>query len=473
MKKQKISETYTITYGYESDGETKHTSLKKPIIFIHGLDPGYMNYKTTFDDCKYGIMGWIDIVSEQQYNSRKEEINDWTPEFDYSLDFFESLWNEGYDVIYFDYKYGDDYMQRNAFTLVHMLEWINEHKSEDSEETVIIGASMGGQITRYALAYMEKNNIPHCVRLTVNLDSGAKGSNLPLGLQLFGVFSYALTSDDSPDYAALEFQYNSLIRPASMQLLVPHVFGTEDDKSTSYRTDFLDELFSNDADGYSGKIRKVAVACGNKTATGQEGILPGDVLLDYEIHKGIEIDLGFGIVYPIHVTQTAWYIPGDDYKIYELEATLFGVEIIGTSIYVAEDFPARDAAPGSKVTRLNDQLTASFEPVFGTSDHFYVVDYFSFVNSISSLDVNTDDLYFDIKDEIFADFPNDNYPFAAYYSPESNNENHVQFSGPADGDEGNIIWMLDQMLKNENDIQNLPATIDGTIETTYNYGNFY
>ncbi|MEZ5013832.1 MAG: hypothetical protein R2794_06030 [Chitinophagales bacterium] len=81
----KISAKYTITYGYESDGETKHTSLKKPIIFIPGLDPGYMNYKTTFDDCKYGIMGWIDIVSEQQYNLEKGEINDWTPEFDYSL----------------------------------------------------------------------------------------------------------------------------------------------------------------------------------------------------------------------------------------------------------------------------------------------------------------------------------------------------------------------------------------------------
>lgn len=269
---------YTLTYGYT--GGVKHTEIKKPLIFLPGLDPGYATYITTSDDCKYGMNGWVDIAYEQIFDLERGFAYPWTPEFDFALDFFQSLWDNGYDVIYFDYKNGDDYMQLNAFALVEMINWVNENKAADAEETVIIGASMGGQITRYALTYMESNNIAHCTRLFIPFDSGAKGSNLPLGLQHFGLFTYSFTSEDSPEYDNLQFQYQALLRPASTQLLVPHLQGTEPDKSHIVRTNFYNELLSFDADGYPDNVRKVAVANGNKTGTPQDGIEPGDVLVD-------------------------------------------------------------------------------------------------------------------------------------------------------------------------------------------------
>jgi len=304
---------YTLTYG--NSGGMKHTEIKKPLIFLPELDPGYANYITNTDDCKYGMNGWIDIAYEQIFDLERGFAYPWTPEFDFALDFFQSLWDAGYDVIYFDYKSGDDYMQRNAFALVELLTWVNANKSSDAEETVIIGASMGGQIARYALTYMESNNILHCTRLFIPFDSGAKGSNLPLGLQHFGLFAYNATAEDSPEYDNLQFQFQALLRPASEQLLVPHIQGTEPDKSHIERTNFYTELFSLDADGYPNNLRKVAVANGNKTGTSQDGIEPGDILVDlYQQIAGVTVDapfIGTFTAYLGEVNATAWFLPSD------------------------------------------------------------------------------------------------------------------------------------------------------------------
>lgn len=42
---------------------------------------------------------------------------------------------------------------------------------------------MGGQTSRYALAYLEKQGIPHNTRLWISIDSPHLGANIPLGDQ--------------------------------------------------------------------------------------------------------------------------------------------------------------------------------------------------------------------------------------------------------------------------------------------------
>ena len=82
---------------------------------------------------------------------------------------------------------GADFIQRNAFILVKLINEINSMKV-GSEQNVIIGPSMGGLISRYALRYMEQNTLDHDTRLYLSFDSPHLGANVPIGLQY--LFNY-------------------------------------------------------------------------------------------------------------------------------------------------------------------------------------------------------------------------------------------------------------------------------------------
>ena len=79
---------------------------------------------------------------------------------------------------------GADFIERNAMLLVELLDIINTAKAPNSpEQNVIIGPSMGGIISRYALNYMEANTIDADTRLYLSFDSPHLGANVPIGLQ--------------------------------------------------------------------------------------------------------------------------------------------------------------------------------------------------------------------------------------------------------------------------------------------------
>src|SRR5690606_16835698 len=77
---------------------------------------------------------------------------------------------------------GADYIERNALSLVTLIETINAQKV-GSEKNVLIGPSMGGLITRYALKYMENNNLDHDSRLWISVDSPHNGANVAMSVQ--------------------------------------------------------------------------------------------------------------------------------------------------------------------------------------------------------------------------------------------------------------------------------------------------
>jgi surfactin synthase thioesterase subunit len=57
-----------------------------------------------------------------------------------------------------------DYLQRNAFVLVNLLQQIQGIVGPQTT-VALAGASMGGLVSRYALAYMETNGLPpRCAR---------------------------------------------------------------------------------------------------------------------------------------------------------------------------------------------------------------------------------------------------------------------------------------------------------------------
>lgn len=89
----------------------------------------------------------------------------------------------GYDLIFLDFHDGVDYIQRNALVLEELLDLVNTTKDCNGDDIVVIGASMGGQIARYALTKMESENKHHGVRTYVSFDSPQQGAVVPMGVQ--------------------------------------------------------------------------------------------------------------------------------------------------------------------------------------------------------------------------------------------------------------------------------------------------
>jgi len=118
-------------------------------------------------------------------------------------------------MLYF--YHGADYMPRNAFLLIELINRINQNKISD-EQIVILGASMGGQVARLALNYMEHNNFDHCVRLFCSFDSPWKGAHIPLSLQSFIKYM----SEDA-NKAVAKQRLKDLRWPATRQMLLYHI----------------------------------------------------------------------------------------------------------------------------------------------------------------------------------------------------------------------------------------------------------
>src|SRR5690606_11706706 len=101
----------------------------------------------------------------------------------------------------------------------------------------------------------------------------------------------------------------------------------------------------------------------------------------------------------------------------------------------------------------------------GNAKSYY--EYQCFIPSISALDINTNDYFFDIDGVLDEENPAPTiYPFEAFYAPDTN-QRHVFLEydpvNPTDPKESNIAWLIDE-LENTRGISN------GILSGTYNYG---
>ena len=83
----------------------------------------------------------------------------------------------------------------------------------------LVGASMGGLCSRYALAWLESHGVPHRVRTWISYDGAQSGGDIPLGLQ----YSISFFSGQSVDAAAF---LTALQSPAARELLLVHFAST-------------------------------------------------------------------------------------------------------------------------------------------------------------------------------------------------------------------------------------------------------
>ena len=144
--------------------------IRKPLIVVEGFDQGAL----TNPEDEYGITDYSDFVNIVNLSNSFElrsllTING----------------SQQYDIIWVDWNNGTDYIQKNAYVLEEVIKWVNAEKlaNGSSQSNIVLGASMGGLIARYALKDMEDRGIPTQTSLYISHDAPHQGANFPIGYQ--------------------------------------------------------------------------------------------------------------------------------------------------------------------------------------------------------------------------------------------------------------------------------------------------
>lgn len=245
---QPISGSYLIYFG------TNNTSgnIRKPLILVEGFDPNNTNDFTKI----YGFGNNQDILNDlRSYN---------------------------YDIIILDFKDANIKIQANGKLLESLISGINTIKEDTNEDLIIVGASMGGLVARYALAEMEHNNVNHHTRLFASLDTPHMGAYYPMSAQL--LLNQLKKSCNSSMfinellYDKLKPIFNLLDCDAARQMLIYHYgtrlltsYGLLKFKSDALHDNLFNEFNSLTPTGFPQKCKNIALSCGSGTGIPQLG----------------------------------------------------------------------------------------------------------------------------------------------------------------------------------------------------------
>lgn len=418
---------------YEVFLDTVDGILDKPIILLDGFDPGdARNTSQIYQLLNYGSgQNLGDVVRAQ-----------------------------GYDLIVLNFpKYtrpgtttvidgGTDYIQRNAMLLLDLIEMINAQKV-GTAKNVVIGPSMGGLVSRYALRYMEQNSLNPDTRLYISFDSPHLGANVPIGFQhLFNYMGFGPLGDVTMQ----DLVSGMLKTPAAKEMLLDHFEGhlkagsaTEFETtsasllpvgSPNFRTPFQTEL---DGMGFPLTTRNVAIinGAGNGTMTGT----PGMNIMDHTFNASSTQRAIIKLNYTPIANQTL------EVSRFKGQQWIF-VWITGYESAASSRTPTTsaglDTAPGGRFDISALAASAGESPILTEFLTNLKIGYFNFIPAISGMAVsNTNNYYSNINSSSTT-------PFAAYSIP-TVNENHVTFNPE------NVQFALDEIYAD-----------DGTLATQQN-----
>ena len=252
--------------------------FRKPLIVVEGFDP-------------WNILKPEDPAGFTTINTF---LNDVTFSLSTSLQNLLQGNFQQYDIVYVDWNNGTDYLERNAYVLESVIDWVNNKKASDgvsTEPNVVWGQSMGGVIARYALKDMENSSDHHQVRLFISHDAPQQGANVPEGYQhgarqakdwyvrtgLAGIVISVLQPFGFDPYKALTLADE----PASKEMLINYVDANNVITNTVHTTweTTLRNLGYPSGDGVVA-FRKVEVSNGSECATLQP-FSAGDLLISY------------------------------------------------------------------------------------------------------------------------------------------------------------------------------------------------
>ena len=397
--------------------------LDKPIILIDGFDPGDgRNTATIYQSLNYGT----------------------------NQNFADDLRDQGFDVVILNFPNytapgttdiidgGADFIQRNAFILVQLLNQINAQKV-GVEKNVVIGPSMGGLISRYALRYMEMNNLVHDTRLYISFDSPHQGANVPIGFQhLFNYMAYGPLGS-----AAVQPVVDGLIKSsAARQMLIDHMEGHLQADSAfefntaaatllptgapNFRTAFQNELNTM---GFPTLTRNVSIS--NGAGNGTMNYTPDFEVMNYtfnisETQRAI-INLRFTPA--ANQTNQVSRFRGQQFVVV---FWITGFESAASS--KSPTFTSGlDSSPGGRFDLTGFASQLGSDPMLTQFFDNLNADYFTFIPTWSSMAISgTNNLYTPVTASSVS-------PFVASSIP-TINENHVTFNPQ------NIAFALNEIL---------------------------
>lgn len=282
---------------------------------------------------------------------------------------------------------GADYIERNAMLLVKLIQDVNATLAANgsTEKIVVVGPSMGGLISRYALSYMEKQqslgvaNMNHNCRVWVSFDSPHDGANISLGAQYTVRFFANFTSDQK-----IKDDYEKKLRAtAARQQLIEQTdaLNSTDVFHSTFYTNIKNNGLTNSG-GFPLNVRKVNLLNGN--GSGINTLSPGVLNLSVEGYKRIlgknvkvlDVENRFMPNYGIQATIS-------NNSIYKLIALYFSTK----TIINANSKGSMDAVQGS----LNDNVLPGLKkgidenPGLSSKSWYEYNPTFCFVPTISAL----------------------------------------------------------------------------------------
>lgn len=173
------------------------------------------------------------------YNTNGQEMYYWA-----AADLIECFNNNEYDVFLLDNYFGTQSIRSNAAVFASAVDYIS---SQYGNELIVAGGvSMGGIISRYAMAKSEEEGNPLPVHTFIAIDSPHQGAVVSQPLQDFK------KSNESDD----EFAQYALNNPAAKQLLNYNAY----DPEGTIHENFYQELNSLNGDGYPHFTRNIGVS---------------------------------------------------------------------------------------------------------------------------------------------------------------------------------------------------------------------
>ncbi len=378
----------TATIGYRGFGESQayfgqgeyeifldniDGVLDRPILILDGFDPGDgRGIGALYASLSYGGQNLADELRDIGFDVVILNAPNYT--------------TDGYEI-----SGGGDFIQRNAMVLIALIDEINNQKV-GNEELVVLGPSMGGLISRYALAYMEQQGLDHQTRLYLSFDSPHRGANIPISLQYL-INYFAVITGDPIAQATVDLVLNS---PAAKQMLYDHLLGhllsgsdLEQDPNLltpqgapNFRDEFQEEL---DDLGFPLDVRNVTMINGaiDGTNIGNPGMVVVDTSIEIDILTDIEIALYF--------TPSA----GQSITVTDVRTLFIGIPI--STFSADSESPGSsdglDSAPGGTGSISEALAGGGGNPILQEFIDALVQDEYSFIPTMSALAIDTDNWY--------------------------------------------------------------------------------
>jgi len=486
--------------------------ITKPIIVVEGFESALKDY---------GIISYEGIASGFIFGEDGDETYEWIKQMHI---LFDSLHNHGYDIIYVDHRDPKTWIQNNGLSVIKVIQYVNSRLklNGSNEKSIVMGASMGGLIVRYALRKMELDTCCHNTRLYATFDTPHQGANISPGIQHFIKDLGRHISEDAKE--SYEKAINS---PAARQMLAYHI---ESDAATD-RNNWQHLM---DSIGHPQNCRRIALINGSEVGTAYSLNSPSDQLL----RMRISFPMPYMYTTSLNNPSKNWStIKNDTYLVNfnaysESQSTvyyantpsvalknityawlLYGVTAISFSVADAISIPNPPYLPpvalfkiGAK-TIANSMLSDFYQNSMAThsySNNPYPLNYtsapgglgntqegieksgvvfgwlfggfktieapsykHSFIPSVSALDLKTDSLYQDIQSNYLAN-PNIT-EFDAYWATLRGDRIGEPNMMHVEVDQFNRAWIQEQVL-NDWELRAANGEYKGVLAAYYNYG---